>query len=59
MTSNHLVNVVIQLLFGAVLIWVVWFLMGLMKVPETLKMILGIIVALLLFVWLLKQIGAF
>ncbi len=57
MAINGLVQLLVYLLVGGLIIYVVFWIVGMLTLPQPIKNVITIIVALIVLLWLLSTLG--
>jgi len=56
---DGLVRLIIYLLLGGLIIWIVYWIIGMLAIPQQVKTVILIIVAVIVILWLLSTFGIF
>ena len=59
MAVNGLVQLLLYLLIGGVIVYVVFWILGMLSLPQPVKQIILVIVAIVVLLWLLSTFGIF
>jgi hypothetical protein len=57
MGTDGLIQLVIYLLFGGVVIYLVYWVLGMLTLPQPVKQIILVVVAIIALLWLLRTFG--
>jgi hypothetical protein len=57
MVAGGLINLLIYLLVGGVIIYVIYWILGMLALPEPIGKIVSIIVAVIVLLWILSTLG--
>ena len=56
---DGLVRLIIYLLLGGLIIWIVYWIIGMLAIPQQVKTVILIVVAVIVILWLLATFGIF
>jgi hypothetical protein len=57
MGTESLISLLIYLLIGGLIIWVVYYILGMLTLPQPVKQIILVVVAIIALLWLLRTFG--
>jgi hypothetical protein len=57
MGTESLISLLIYLLIGGLIIWVVYYILGMLTLPQPVKQIILVVVAIVALLWLLRTFG--
>lgn len=59
MDASALINLLVYLLVGGLIIYVVMWIVGMLTIPQPVKNVITVIVAIIVLLWILSTLGIF